>query len=230
MKKTIAGSLLCLASLTLAGTASATLFDFTPGNLGVTGSNSYNAVNMMASDIRVDISAYNIENDGEGVIDSASQILGVDVGVYVSYANNLGVHSLSQNGDSHNLDGGSNHNLDDPDEGLLFSFDHTVRLDYINFDVFNSGNDFNLTVDGTLVLLDFGAHSTSLFASTVANQHDEFNFSNIVGNEFLFWADGNTDSFRIDRMIVTSVPEPTTLLLLSIGLIGLGFSRRKLSA
>jgi len=231
MKKTIARSLLCLASLTLAGTASATLFDFTPDNLGVAGGNPYDTVGMTVDDIRVDITAYTIENNGHGVISSTSQITGSGVGVYVSNGDNLGAesNSLRRGGDSHSIDGGSSHNPADPDEGLLFVFDQVVRLSYINFDGFGSGDDFNLTVDGNLMLHDFGAHDSSPLASSAFGQHDEFNFSNISGEEFLFWADGNSDSFRIDRMIV-NVPEPTSLLLLGIGLISFGFSRRKLSA
>lgn len=234
MKKIIAYSLACLASLTLAGTASATLLDFNTGNLGVTGSRAYETVGMTANDIRVDITAYNIVNNGRGRIYSSSQITGSGLGVYVSNHDNLGVLSnLRRRGDghdSHSLDGGSGHRINDPDEGLLFTFDQSVRLDYINFDSFSHRDDFNLTVDGTLMLVDFGSHSYSSNASRVHGQHDEFNFSNIIGEEFLFWADGNSDRFRIDRMRVSSIPEPASLLLLSIGLIGFFFSRRKLTA
>lgn len=228
----------------LSGVASATaVFDFSYNNLGVTGGQAYNSVSMAADGVSVDVTAYEINNDGSGNIDSILQITGADVGVYVSGSSsgNLGVLSRTSN-DNTNIDGGRAHHASgsigshDPDEGLMFTFSQAVSLEYINFDSFSSGkhDDFNLTVDGQRVLWDFhGGHSTGgAFSSQVPGQYDEYNFNNISGTEFLIWADANSDSFRVDTINVgvsenASVPEPVSLLLFTAGLVGLGFQRRK---
>ncbi len=228
VKNILSYSFAGLVALSTAGTASATLLDFTPSNLSVTGGNTYDSVGMTVDGIAVSVSAYTIENDGNGNISSSSQITGTGIGVYVSDSNNMGVESHpSSSVDSHSMDGGSSTSTSDPDEGLLFSFNQVVSLSYINFDSFGGSDDFNLTVDGILKLVDFDGGSTSQFASQVTGEPDEFNFSDISGTEFLFWADSDSDKFRIDRMTVHAIPEPTTLLLFGVGLIGLCLVRRK---
>ncbi len=232
----IAAVFLPLVLLTIQG-ASALSMDFSPSNLAVSGSNAYSTVGMTVNGIHVDVTAFTIENSATGAIINKTQINSAGAGVYVSGSNNLGVSSnASTNVDSHDLDGGSS----DPDfdEGLLFSFNRIVTLNYINFDNFTNGDDFNLTVDGVNRLIDFSSINSSSLASAVAGQEDEFNFSGISGRDFLFWADGNTDSFRIDRMDVVAVdaavggamdniPEPGSIMLLSIGLISFAFFRKK---
>ncbi len=215
-----------LASLAIATPASAVIIDFTTANLGVSGGNAYNSVGMSVGGIGVDVTAYTIENDGNGAISASSLISGVGLGVYVSSSNNLGVSSSASDG--HDLDGGSSSSTSDLDEGLLFSFDQTVSLDFVDFDRFGSSDDFNLTVDGMLMLLDFNSTSTSLLA-VASGSTSNFDFSNIVGQEFLFWADGGSDDFRIDSMNVSAVPEPSSILLLGLGVAGLSFTRRKLT-
>lgn len=205
-----------------------TEFDFTPSNLGVVSSQTYTTVGMNVNGINLDITAYNVDNDNAGVVSSLTQLTTIsqqqEQGVYVSGSNNIGVVD-GESGDSHSMGGGSTTTLD---EGLLFIFDQEVSLNYINFDKFSgSGDDFNLTVDGITKLVDFGAHDSTSLASQVSGQHDEYNFYNITGTEFLFWADGSSDSFRIDRLHVSAVPAPASILLLVSGLIGFGFARRK---
>ena len=205
--------------------------DFSPSNLAVSGSNSYSTVGMTVNGIHVDVTAFTIENSN-GTIISKTQINSVGTGVYVSSGNNLGVTSNSDtNIDGHDLDGGDYPQpSSDYDEGLLFSFDRSVTLNYINFDSFSGGDDFNLTVDGVNRLIDFSSFSSSSLASAVVGQEDEFNFSAISGRDFLFWADGDTDSFRIDRMDVAAmddIPEPGSIMLFSIGLISFSFFRKR---
>jgi len=203
--------------------ASASTFDFNTTNLGVAGGN-HSSVSMVVDGITVTVSAYTVDNDDAGNINGLTSAGG---GVYVSSSsNNLGVSSTS--GDGTNLDGGSS--ASDPDEGLLFVFSQTVALDYINFDSFtdSSADDFNLTVDNALVLLDHNANDTSPNVINVPFQFDEYNFTGITGTEFLFWADGDSDSFRIDRMQVSAVPLPAAFWLFTSGLIGLiGFSKKR---
>lgn len=204
--------------------ASATwVFDFDADNLGVADSTAYNSLSMTVDGLTVDISAYTIVNDGSGNISSMTKLTGNGVGVYVSGGHNLGVVS-STSGDSHSLDGG--YTAGDPDEGIMFSFSRSVSLEYINFDKFHlhQSDDFNLTVDGKKVLTDFhGSHSSPL-ASQVPGEYDEYSFNNIQGKEFLFWADSDSDSFRIDEIHVS---EPLSVLLFGMGLLGLGLQRRR---
>ncbi len=208
----------------ITGTASAALFDFTPGNFDVAGNQSYNLVGMELDGLRLEISSYVIENDGLGTIASMAMVSGDGLGVYVSRRNNLGVTIAS--GDYHSMDGG-NASRTDLDEGLLFSFDKMVSLDYINFDLFSGDDDFNLTVDGELQLLDFNGLDRSFLASQVAGQSDEFNFFNITGQEFIFWADAANDEFRIDSLAVSAVPGPSVSFLLGVGFAGMYFMWRK---
>ncbi len=228
--RTLGCLVLCLA----ASSASATkIFDFNASNLGVIDSSTsdiaYDSVGMTVGTIGVTITAFKLENNGSGSITDQVQIQGGGTGVYVSSGNNLGVSSMhpSLSGDSHSLDGGDSGltTSSDPDEGLLFSFTRAIDLTYINFDSFSGSDDFNLTVDGVSVLVDYNSGDSSPLVTNVAGQSDEFFFNGVHGTEFLFWADGDSDSFRIDRMWV--VPEPATLALFSFGLAGIGAMRRR---
>lgn len=215
---------LALALMLSTGSASATLFDFTPANLNVTGNSVYNTLAMTQEGIELEMSAYIINNDGLGVISSSLLVAGDDVGIYVSTSDNLGVVMAS--GDLHSIDGG-NSSTTDLDEGILFSFTQLVSLEYASFDLFTGDDDFNLTVDGVLQLYDFNATDTSTLAYQASGEPNEFYFSNIIGQEFLFWADAGNDEFRIGRLEVQAVPEPSTWLLLGIGLIGISNTKRR---
>ena len=221
-----------LMAFFMAVPVSAAVFDFTPENLSVEGSQSYVSVGMIVDNIGVDVTAYTIVNDGSGVIFSSSQIvgddledgLGDDVGVHVSSTGTLG--ALSDIGEVLSMDGGEQGNASDIDEGLLFSFNKMVSLDFVDFISFSVSEDFNLTVDGVTVFTNFGADSSSLLASQSASIPSAYDFSNVTGQNFLFWADENKDSFRIKAMHVSAVPEPAPLLLFGLGLAILGFVRR----
>jgi len=220
----------CLAPLLSSGIASAALFDYNYTNLAVTGGSTLDSVGMTVDGIAVDVTAYTIDNDGAGNISSTSLLSG-GTGVYVSSSTsgNLGVRS-NTTGDGTNMDGGASGDAADLDEGLLFIFDQEVRLDFINFDSFTEFNadDFNLTVDGVSILVDYNANEVSSLVTNDPLQFDHYYFNNIVGTEFLIWADGDTDSFRIDEMIVSAVPVPAAVWLFGSGLFGLiGVARKK---
>lgn len=230
MKKLTVNILSVLASFSLPSIAPAALLDFSPSNFSVTPNSSYDAINMSVGGINVNVTAYSIENDGLGTIFSRSQVTGVTVtgknkGVYVSSSNNLGVKTAS--GDLNDMDGGGAGSTTDLDEGLLFTFNKQVHLNSIDFDLFSGSDDFNLTVDGKHLLWDFKGTTPNSLSQLVAGSHDEFEFTNIIGREFLIWADSDTDGFRIDDIDVTAVPLPTAFFTFGLGLSFLFFAQRK---
>ena len=219
-----------LASVALLSTnASATTFDFTTTNFGLAGSSTVDSASMTVDGISVTLTALTIDNDNLGNITGTTQLTG-GVGVYVSgSSNNVGVRS-NLSGDGTNLDGGHVGDSSDLDEGLLMTFDQVVTLDFVNFDSFttSSSDDFNLTVDGITLLVDHDSSSGTV-PGIVSNgsTSDHFNFT-VTGTEFLFWADGNTDSFRIDSINVSAVPVPAAAWLFFSGLLGMtAVARRK---
>lgn len=187
---------------------------------------SSNETSIFLSDIGLGVSltitAFTIANDGAGNISSMTQVTAANTGVYTSVSG-LGVRSNSTDGSK--LDGGNGSDVNDPDEGLLFSFSEAVNLTYINFGSFGSSDDFNLTVDGVTLMYDVGGLDTNSYIATTP-EDDKFNFSGIWGKEILIWADGNSDSFRIDDFTV-SIPEPSIVALMGLGLFGMGMARRK---
>ncbi len=220
-------------SFSMMGTAAASEFDFRTDTLGQTGDAAYTSVGMAVDGINVDITAQRIINDGAGNISSMSQITGSGLGVYLRNANDLGV--LSKAGEYSGIDGGncgsSCGTSSDPDEGLLFTFDTMVSLDFLDLDYFKGDDDFNLTVDGVLIFADYNINDGPLANVSVlnpANSTNQFVFSNVIGKDFLIWADSNNDGFRVDSLRVSAVPETTPVILLIIGLIGLSLTRRKI--
>lgn len=221
-------ALLCL-SFCLAGlsAANAALVDYEESPYA-DGSVVQQYVHDLGNGLTLTISAFILtDNDGDGNITSRTQLDNTD-GVYFG-STGLGVKIPSyqnNSSDDSDLDGasGDGQNGTDFDEGILFSFNQVVELKRLNFGSFNSNDDFNLEVDGINLMHDIGSFdSHALIKSTP--QDDYFNFQNIFGKEFLVWADGDSDDFRIDD--ITFVPEPATIPMMILALATLVFMRRK---
>ena len=210
--------------------SSATLMQFYASHFNVEADKNYQDLSLTVDGISVSISAYTINNDGNGTIFELDRVSGDELGVYVADGY-IGVKSSG--GDGPNIDSGSI--ASDPDEGLLFEFDQIVSFDFIDFDSFTKGaqDAFNLTVDGVNQLLDINADQLASNVQSVSGNFDEYTFTDITGTRFLIWGDEGKDDFRIDRIEVTAapsivavatpatVPEPSILLLMGSGLIGL---------
>jgi hypothetical protein len=91
---------------------------------------------------------------------------------------------------------------------------------------FASAWDSVLTLNFTGLRNGVEVYSTSLDATRTAAQQVVFNWSNI--DTFRIMDFGN--HFAMDNLVINenaSVPEPSTLALLSLGMAGFGFSRKK---
>lgn len=197
-------------------------FDFsTPNHIGGT----HDSINYTIGGVSLDVTAWTINNNGNGAINSATQVTGNYKGVQAG-ADGLGVKTKAAGSDN-KLDG-NGHN-----EALLFSFDQDVFLDFINFGSWGSIDNFNLTlggINGNTILNSFSSSDTSLFVSgiTGGSNNDHFHLSGVYGNQFLIWGDHRSDSFRVDDIKITAaVPEPSVIALLGLGLVGLTLVRRR---
>ncbi|GMR08007.1 MAG: hypothetical protein BMS9Abin26_1012 [Gammaproteobacteria bacterium] len=124
------------------------------------------------------------------------------------YDGSTGLGVKSYDGDNSDLDGSRLL------ESLVFTFDRTVTLTSIFFGSMGSNDDFNLDVGGANVLRDVAPNPSG----SSALRNSAFLLSGYTGSVFRIWADASSDDFRVGNVVVQPVPEPTTWLMMLLGL------------
>jgi len=122
---------------------------------------------------------------------------------------------------------------DDPSGKFLFTFSQsydTLKLSFGNDDPDNSSPGdrawLNLFLGSTLV----GTSSVEMNRNDIMDQSVSFSGAFFDNAEFFYGTSGGTPtkiSEIIDDISFSVVPEPTTLSLLAVGLVGVGLRRRR---
>lgn len=123
-------------------------------------------------------------------------------------------------GDTKQLDGGY------VKESLLFRFSRSVRLLGFTLSRVGYNDDFSLSVDGTTRYS--GDIPGGNWWGTASSDIDVSRFG-FDGTDFHFGVPECNDDYFINSLTVhaTDVPEPGTVALFAIGLIGLGIARKR---
>ena len=150
------------------------------------------------------------------------QLLFGESGVY-NGSSGLGV--VSGEHDGLDLDGGSSGNYaNDADEGLLFVFSEQVNLLAFTAGDLSANDDLNFS-RVSLTSAD-SLDSKNLFTDRNTGNDSYALSSDAFGYAFMVWVDGNNDDVRIENITFSVVPEPSALLMLSLGLLICGYRKR----
>lgn len=109
-------------------------------------------------------------------------------------------------------------------DALVFTFSEEISFLSLGFDNVDSQDTFNF---GEISLIDGVNTFTRSFTDTPISGN-EFEFlTPFIGTTFAVGALLDDSSFTIDSITVTNVPEPSTLFIFSLGLIGLSLRLRR---
>lgn len=216
MFKNISATLLLLLSLTSLNSIAnpINVIDFTGKNQDVE-----NEFTFKEAGVSLTVTAWtaNVKGNQQVKTDWA-QVTG-DYGVYKG-SSGLGVKSSENDGSD--LDGGKSKKFStDPDEGILLVFSEEVNFLGFVASSLSSNDDLNFSLVNFLSPTVIA--TTDIFIDESSDYEDDLFgvFPGIVGSAFLIWVDGKNDDVRIDDIGFTKIPEPSTLILLSIAMFGL---------
>ena len=190
------------------------VLDFTGNNEGVEQSFDFSI-----DGVSVNVSAWNANVKDNQEFKKDWRQVDSNYGVYKG---NTGLGVKSNENDGFDLDGGKKSRFTtDPDEGLLFEFSELVNFYGFFASELGSDDDINLSI---VEFISPGNIKTTDVFVDIGSYEDEDLFGvfpGVQGLAFMVWVDGETDDVRINDIGFTRVPEPSTLLLFALAIIGI---------